>query len=280
MDLSLVICTRNRGPYLLQTLRSLAELRDAADWELVVVNNGSTDDTGEIIERFRPRFGRPLAVVDEPRPGLGRARNSGWRRTRGRVVAFTDDDCYPAHDYLRKILECFEGNDIGFVGGMVLLHDPTDYPITIQTLDRPVDLQPGEYVPAGLIQGANFAFLRSALEAVGGFDDRMGAGTPFACEDVDILARLLGRGIKGAYSPRPLVYHHHRRKTDEEASRLSRAYDYGRGAYFAKCLLDPALRKVYAKQFYWQFRGQGFSRNARVVAGAAHFLLSSLFAPR
>src|SRR3546814_9709199 len=65
-----------------------------------------------------------------------------------------------------------------------------------------------------------------------------GAGTPFACEDVDALARAAAAGWRGAYDPRPLVYHHHGRKTREDALRLRRVYDTARGAYYAKCIMD------------------------------------------
>jgi glycosyltransferase involved in cell wall biosynthesis len=252
-------------------------LQDVSDWQLVVVDNGSTDDTGEILNRFRQQFKRPFEIVNEPKAGLGRARNAGWRMSCGRVVAFTDDDCYPAQDYCQRVLECFDGNDIGFIGGRILLYDNADCPTTIQTLDRFVELPPREFVPAGLIQGANFAFRRSALELVNGFDDRMGAGTPFACEDVDILARLSSRGVRGAYCPQPLVYHHHRRRTEAEVCKLVKTYDYGRGAYYAKCLLNPGLRRVYSKQLWKRLGSKSAITNAREVAGAVHFLFHSLF---
>jgi len=278
MDLSLVICTRNRGQYLWETLQSLTKVQGNVEWELVVVDNGSTDNTGEILNRFRRQFPHPFGIVYEPIPGLGRARNSGWRTTHGPIVAFTDDDCYPSADYFHKILECFERDEISFVGGRVLLHDQTDYPITIQMLERSMELLPGDFVTPGLIQGANFAFRRSALERVNGFDDRMGAGTPFACEDIDILARLLANGLRGIYSPRPLIYHHHRRKNVAEVSRLVKIYDHGRGAYYAKCLLSPALRKVYARNWYWQACNQSFLTTVREVLGAIHFLCRPPFA--
>ena len=276
MELSLVICTRNRSSSLRETLLSLKKIRGGLDWELVVVNNGSTDDTGEVLNRFRQEFHRPFEIINEPKPGKGRALNAGWKIARGPVIAFTDDDCYPAENWLEAILACFQRDGIGFVGGRILLHDPTDFPITIQKLDRPVELCPRDFIPAGLIQGANLAFRRTALEKVNGFDVRMGPGTPFVCEELDILARLLANGYTGAYDPRPLVYHHHRRKTAAEAASLMKIYDYGRGAYYAKCLLNPVLRKVYAKNWYWGIRNQGSLTTLREALGAINFLARSI----
>jgi glycosyltransferase involved in cell wall biosynthesis len=278
MDISLVICTRNRSKYLQEALQNLIKFQGDTDWELVVVNNGSTDDTIEALNQFGRQFFHPFEIVNEPRAGLGRARNAGWRVTHGKVVAFTDDDCLPSADYFHRILERFDNDKIDFLGGRILLYDSTDYPITIQTLDRPVTLQPGDFVPAGLIQGANFAFRRSSLESVGGFDERMGAGTPFACEDVDILARLLANGFTGAYSPHPLVYHHHRRKTALAASKLMKTYDYGRGAYYAKCLINPGLRKLCKKYWFQQARQNNALKTGREIVGAIHFMSHVLFA--
>jgi glycosyltransferase involved in cell wall biosynthesis len=241
------------------------------------VNNGSTDNTEEILEKFKQQFFRPMVIVNESKPGLGRARNAGWKKARGNVIVFTDDDCYPAQDYFDRILECFENDDIYFIGGRILLYDPEDLPLTIQVFDRRKELYPGDFISAGLIQGANFAFRRLALINVDGFEETMGAGTPFACEDVEILARLLRNGYRGAYDPRPLIYHHHRRKTEAEAIKLSKSYDYGRGAYYAKCILDNKLRYLYAKHWYWSIRSKPRERSVREIKGAIHFILNKCF---
>ncbi len=252
-----MICTRNRAPQLAACLESLLRQHCQAAWQIVIVDNGSTDDTQAAIEKYRSKLTCEIKSIIELKPGLGRARNKGWKAADGEFISFTDDDCYPAEDYLDAMLSCFEREAIGFVGGRVLLHDPTDFPCTIQTLDRPVQLHPGDFIPPGVIHGANFAFRRTALEKVNGFDDRMGAGTPFACEDVDILARLLANGITGIYDPRPLVYHHHGRKTAAEAASLGKTYDHGVGAYYAKCMLNPVLRKMLAKNWCLRIRNQG-----------------------
>ena len=77
MDLSLIISTRNRSDSLLRTLDSLCRMESSFDWELVVVDNGSTDDTPKLLRRFSDRSGLNVVLVTEPTPGLANARNAG-----------------------------------------------------------------------------------------------------------------------------------------------------------------------------------------------------------
>jgi glycosyltransferase involved in cell wall biosynthesis len=271
MKLSLVICTRNRASQLTDTLRSVTRLQYSAPWELVVVDNASNDETQNVIKSFRE--GLPIKTVIEPHAGLGRARNRGWAMSRGDIVAFTDDDCYPAPDFLSSVLLCFgEDPRLGFIGGRILLHDPEDEPVTIQERACRLEILPGEFMAPGLIQGANLACRRAALESVGGFDERFGAGAFFACEDIDVVARMSARGWHGAYDPRPLVYHHHRRKADAAVA-LMKLYDRARGAYYVKCILNPKLRKLYLWKWCKILLGQPYRKTARELAAAAEFLV-------
>jgi glycosyltransferase involved in cell wall biosynthesis len=272
MQLSLVICTRNRAAQLPQSLESLTRLRYPVPWELVIVDNGSEDETQEVLRNYDK--GLLLKIVIEPQAGLGKAHNRGWSVSQGDIIAFTDDDCYPTDDFLSSVARCFEEDHrLGFIGGRILLHDPKDYRITIQEKSDRQDFRPGDFLPTGLIQGANFACRRTALESVNGFDERFGPGAVFNCEEVDVMARMLARGWHGAYDPRPLVYHHHRRRTELEASRLIRQYDRGRGAYYSKCILNPKLRTVYLRNWYREICRQGRRTTARELAAAAEFLV-------
>ena len=275
VQLSLVISTRNRAAQLRRCLNSLLLLDSARPWEIVIVDNGSSDDTAEVIEEFRGRSPCPLIAVFVPQPGLGRARNHGWRAASGEVVAFTDDDCYPDAHFVSAVAAAFAAQPgLGFLGGRIRLYDPTDYPITVQENPQGIDLPPRRFIPAGLIQGANFALRRSALEAIGGFDPLFGAGALFPCEDVDVIARASAAGWRGAYDPTPVVYHHHGRKTREEAGRLMRQYDHGRGAYYAKCLLNRVLRRSTLKHWCRQVPYQSPACTWRELRAACQYLLA------
>lgn len=274
MEVSLVICTRDRAPRLRQCLESLRRLSAPFPWEVVIVDNGSSDETSAVIAEFAASSSRPVVSVVEPAVGASRGRNAGWKASSGAILAFIDDDCYPAEDFLTSLHACFaEDARLGFVGGRVLLFDPTDFPITIQVSEIRHTFEPGSFIPAGTIHGANLSFRREAMAAVGGFDPRLGAGTRFPCEDVDAMARVSGAQWLGIYDPRPLVLHHHGRKGSDSAVLLRSWYNRGRGAYYAKSLLNPTLRKRYFKEWFTRMRWQPKGRTVQEVAGAVDFLL-------
>ena len=275
MKLSLVICTRNRAPQLAETLKTLDRLTGSMTWELVLVDNGSTDDTQEVMRSYDSPVSKRIVI--EPLRGSGHARNAGWKAARGEVVVYIDDDCYPAPDFLAMMAKAFDENPaLGFVGGRVLLFDPTDYPITIQTREYRLEIRPGDFVQAGQIHGASMGLRRAALLEVGGFDNRFGPGAFFVCEDTDIQACLAAAGWYGAYDPRPVVYHHHRRKTKTEAARLMRTYDRGRGAYYAKWITNSATRRVYLKNWLLAMRYQPIRTTLRELRAASEFVIRSL----
>ncbi len=274
VELSLVIATRNRSGSLVRTLQSLMAHEARSTWELVIVDNGSTDDTRIVAEDFTARFPHSLRMVYEPKPGLGNARNAGWRAACAPIVAFTDDDCYPSPGHVDAIVQCFaEDQSLGYIGGRILLFDDTDYRITVQYSTKRAFFPPRSFIEPGIIQGCNFACRRMALADVGGFDPWFGPGARYNAEEVDLLARLSAKGWAGAYDPRPMVYHHHGRKAQAEVSRLMKSYDSGRGAYYVKCILDPRLRATYLKNWYWRIRRQKWRTTIREISAGITFLL-------
>src|SRR5262245_29963273 len=140
-----------------------------------------------------------------------------------------------------------------------------------------VEMPPRSFVLAGALKGANLSFRREALQAIGGFDPALGAGTPFPCEDVDAVAGVLWAGFSGRFDPRPTVQHHHRRRLPG-VSRLPAGYARGRGAYYAKFLLRPECRSIYMIGWLNEVRGNldGASpgRLFRELRAGAAYLLS------
>lgn len=266
MDVSLVICTRNRAKLLAEALPYLTRLKTEAAWEIVFVNNGSSDATGETLAAFTGSSGLDARVLDEPRPGLASARNAGWRRARGRLVAFTDDDCYPAPDYLDQVRACFAEADLGYLGGRVLLFDHDDYPVTIKVSEERENFPPRSFLPAGAVHGANLAVRRDVLERTGGFDERLGIGAQCeSAEDIDLVARASALGFHGAYDPRPVVFHHHRRRRPEELRRLLAHYDIGRGAFYAKAVMQRGTRGPYLLPVFRRIAGNIRRRDFAVM---------------
>jgi glycosyltransferase involved in cell wall biosynthesis len=268
-DLSLMICTRNRAARLAQSLKRVSAIQSRLRWELIVVDNGSTDTTNTVVAEFAAVTDRPVQFVIEGGRGVSVAKNAGWRTTRSEIVVSIDDDCYPAEDYLDSVFECFSSDPkLGFLGGRILLYDPTDRRVTIQESLKPLFLPPGSFIRPGLIQGANVAYRRPALVEVGGFDPWFGAGAYYSGDELELMARISAAGWNGAYDPKPLVYHHHGRKTAKDEWHLMRWYDRGRGAYYAKCILNKEMRSIYFKNWMLTRRQNSWKTTAlEIVAG-------------
>jgi glycosyltransferase involved in cell wall biosynthesis len=185
-DLSLLICTRNRAAQLAQTLKRVLAIQSQLKWELIVVDNGATDRTCGVVAEYAAASEHPVQMIIERGRGVSRAKNAGWRASRSAIVVCIDDDCYPEENYLDSIFECFSNDPrLGFVGGRILLHDPTDRRITIQESLEPLSFPFGGFVQPGFIQGANVAYRRAALAEVGGFDPWFGAGALYSGDEVE-----------------------------------------------------------------------------------------------
>lgn len=270
---SIIICTRNRAGRLPQTLDALAHIRTRHPWELILVDNASTDATADVI-RTAPIPVRHLLCE---RIGLGAARDLGWRHAEGGIVSFTDDDCYLQPDFVDMIVTVFEERpDLGCVGGRVLQHNPAHARCTIKESDVPEEFPAYRFLRAGAIHGANVSFRRRVLEVIDGFDSELGTGTVFKSgEDTDVVAASIWAGFPARYDPRPTVRHDHGRLA-HEVPKLRAGYDTGRGAYYAKYIARPGSRMCYLKS-WWHLRksstyGTDLAALGRELRGAAVYL--------
>ncbi|HEX9659394.1 MAG TPA: glycosyltransferase, partial [Rhodothermales bacterium] len=198
--ISVVVCSYNGAATITDTLRALQSL-DYPDYEVIVVNDGSSDHTEQVARAFK------FQVVTTPNAGLSSARNEGIRQATGEIVAFIDDDAYPDPHWLRYVARVLTTRDVCGVGGPNLL-PPED-----GTLAECISHAPGgpchvletdelaEHIP-----GCNMAFRKSVLETVEGFDPQFQA----AGDDVDLCWRLLDRGWKIGFHPSAVVWHHRR----------------------------------------------------------------------
>lgn len=227
---SVVVPTRDRPGLLAACLDALGAALRPGD-ELVVVDSDSTESAEEIADLAR-RAGAHL--VRSPRRGASLARNLGARAASHDLVAFTDDDCLVSPEWVSTISADFARRaSLGFLTGRVVSDQPAGPGVSIQDDDEPRDLLPGDD-PMGFGHGANTACRRSAFLAVGGFDERLGAGGPLhAAEDKDLYWRLLRAGWRGAYVPTAVVVHRQWR-TRREVVALRFRYGVGSGAFAVK----------------------------------------------
>jgi glycosyltransferase involved in cell wall biosynthesis len=216
MTVAVVIPTRDRPAHLAACLSAVrSELQP--DDELLVVDSASSTPV---------RCDAPVHRV--PVPGASRARNAGWRGTSAPVVVFLDDDVQVAPGWRSALTAALDG--VALVCGRVAV------PPSQVGAERPVAVTPD--VPEQLLDGtsalrgvsANLAVRRSALEASGGFDERLGPGTwSHAGEDLELLDRLLAAGHPGRYAPDVLAFHDQWRSR-RQLLRLDFGYGVGAGA--------------------------------------------------
>jgi glycosyltransferase involved in cell wall biosynthesis len=239
MDISLIICTRDRCRQLARCLEAVQRINFARAWELIIVDNGSVDETPSIVREFVSSGGLSAVHIFESKPGKSHALNAALEKARGDILAFTDDDCYPSPDFLRAIWSVFEDPSVDYMVGRVMLHDPTDHPIAVNESMTPVTYRGRSFLSGGLgfFGGANMAFRRHVLVNIGGFDPIFGPGSRFTyAEDLDVVARASAMGCEGRYCPDVVVRHHHQRKKSD-APAVWKACGIGMGAYHMKLLL-------------------------------------------
>lgn len=213
---SVVVCTRNRSTLLASACRSALEQRlPGQRWELVIVDNNSTDDTLEIARTVETEFPERVRVVQEPELGLSAARNAGIREAQGDIIVFLDDDAFPNAGWLRAVVDEFRTDDVQCVGGPI---DPIiqgelpswflgrflPYLSAWDLGEKGRELTYDEYP-----RGANIGFRREALEASGGFCTDLGrkGKSLLSCEEIDVCLQIERLGGRIVYVPRARVRH-------------------------------------------------------------------------
>jgi GT2 family glycosyltransferase len=252
--MSVVVCTYNGARTIRDCFEALRRL-DYPDFEVIVVNDGSSDATLAIAQQSGFR------VISGRNHGLSHARNVGLHAASGEIVAYTDDDAYPDPDWLRYLAAGFMGSTHVGIGGPNI-PPPGDGLIAESVANAPggpihvlLSDTEAEHIP-----GCNMAFRRDALLAIGGFDPQFRT----AGDDVDVCWRLRERGWTLGFHPGAVVWHHRRNSV--------RAYwkqqtGYGR----AEALLERKWPEKYnpAGHVTWAGRLYGLGLTAAIPARRA-----------
>jgi glycosyltransferase involved in cell wall biosynthesis len=294
--IDVLVCTRNRPRGLDRALAALSQQR-YPDYRVVVVDNGPDPDTREVAVRYHATY------VIEPKPGLDWARNRGLEEARAPIVAFTDDDARADPRWLAGIAAGFaSGSGVEVVTGCIV---PDELETRAQQLfedvyrgmrlgfDFRLHSRRGRsltYHTHLLGAGVNMAFRREALDAIGGFDPALDAGTRTGgAGDLDAFQRIVARGGAIVYRPDAIVRHTHRRTMRELRKQM---FDNGSGygaAHWAAFRRAQGLERLRVGAWAWRWyrwearavaralvrrRGLPFSLRVRELAG---FTLGPLF---
>jgi GT2 family glycosyltransferase len=248
--ISVVVCSYNGEGTIRECLEGLASL-DYPDFEVIVVDDGSTDTTASIAAEYGFR------VISTENRGLSSARNTGLEATTGEIVAYTDDDACPDPHWLTYLAATFMTTSYVGVGGPniaprgqgliadCVTHAPGG-PAHVLLSDRDA-----EHIP-----GCNMAFRKEALQAIGGFDPQFRA----AGDDVDVCWRLQEKGWKLGFSPAAMVWH---RRRNSVRAYWKQQVGYGK----AEALLERKWPEKYNSSGHLSWTGRLYGRGLTAPLG-------------
>jgi O-antigen biosynthesis protein len=237
--ISVVVCTHNGGRTIAECLEGVSRLA-YPDYEVIVVDDGSSDETADIVKKYDVR------LIRTANHGLSSARNTGMRAASGEIIAYLDDDAWPDPHWLSYLAHTFRTTDHAGVGGPNLV-PPDDGPVAQCVGNAPggpthvlLSDRTAEHLP-----GCNIAFRRERLLAVGGFDVQF----RIAGDDVDVCWRLQEQGHTLGFHPAAVVWHHRR---NSAKAYLKQQLNYGR----AEALLEAKWPDKYNAVGHITWRGR------------------------
>ena len=244
IEVSVVVCTYNRSALVTRALESLlAQEADASTYEVIVVDNNSTDDTRAVVKSMMARSRCELRYIFEGKQGLSYARNAGIAQARAPIITFTDDDVNATPFWVSQIKRAFDQHpEVDYIGGKVL-------PLW-NKVKPPAWLTRHHWAPLALTDygdqevyvdrhnaicliGANLSVRRSVFERVGLFASEFQRvkHSIGSIEDHEFQIRVWQAGLRGLYVPEVVV------ETEVQADRLTKAYHRrwhrGNGEYYA-----------------------------------------------
>lgn len=238
---TVILCTYNRCASLARALESLAAsiVPKTFEWEVLVVDNNSSDRTRKVAESFSLRYPGRFRYIFEPLQGLSQARNTGIREASGEILAFVDDDVTVEPTWLENLTTVLHDGNWAGSGGRVLPERSFEPPPWL-AIDGPISLlgplcahfdqgdSPGELkTPA---HGANMAFRSEMFEKYGNFRSDLGrcSNNLMSNEDTEFGHRLITGGEPLYYAPSATVYHEIHEDRIRKEFFLSWWFDFGR----------------------------------------------------
>lgn len=236
--LTIIFATYNGVDTVGRMLRRFCELNlPPVEFEILMVNNGSTDSTVEVAQAFIDRL--PLKILHENKRGKNRALNHGIAFAKGDLLLFTDDDVLPDKDWLIRVWECSEANkQVDLFGGRILpcwdANPSADFlgsvPLTAAYGITPAELPEGP-IPAGAIWGANMFVRKRIFEKGFRFDENVGPGPGnyVMGSEVEFNMRMASLGYSSWYCPGAVVQHIILPHETTKKWLMRRAFKFGKG---------------------------------------------------
>lgn len=212
---SVAICTANRAAQLEETLTALHQVLDTGTCEILVIDNGSVDETPALLRSIAANYPHPLRAMREDRVGLSAARNRAVREAQGEILLFLDDDAIPRPGWIRPYLEAFREPTVLAAGGPVepVFDGPLPEWLDERFLPYLSAWERGENVSRlkynELPRGANMGFRRSGFAVFGDFLEQLGrrGSSLRSCEEIEYCVRLERGGAGILYLPDASVRH-------------------------------------------------------------------------
>lgn len=197
MRATIQLCTYNRAALLERVLDACFEQTvPEGAYEVVLVDDGSTDATSAFIERARLRAGCAFTVITQPNSGLAAGRNAGIARANGERIIFIDDDVLPLPNFVEEHLRTHASHPLSIVrGGAISVESFDDLPPPIWSIK--------DY-SGNFFWTTNVSVPLATIRAVGAFDESF---SEYGWEDIDVGLRLRSAGVKAFFNPKALVYH-------------------------------------------------------------------------
>jgi len=209
---SIQLCTFNRAALLERVLDACFEQTVPEHaYEVVLVNDGSSDDTPAVIERARRRANCAFVVVDQPNSGLAKGRNAGIARASGERIVFIDDDVLPLPNFVEEHLRSHASYPQAIVrGGAINVENFDELPPPVWSIKD----YSGNY-----FWTTNVSAPLKTMRAIGGFNESF---SEYGWEDIDVGLRLRARGTRAMFNPKALVYHFKPRPRSGDVEKMLR----------------------------------------------------------
>jgi GT2 family glycosyltransferase len=243
---TVIVCTKNRPQFLPDCLRTVdADL--GADDDAIVVEDGDSGAAATM-----PELAKRWLHLREPDHWKTWSMNRGIERATGDVILFTDDECRIPEGWIDGMVAAFDDPGVGIafgpVDGMTHIEGTQPHP--------PLPPGPAPFVPWVFSHGASMAVRRSAIEAIGGFDERLGPGRPTGTgEEPDVILRMAEAGWSCAIAPAPTVQHVEWRDDSETFETLMR-YERGSGAWLGVAIRRTGWRQTKMFLLRLQYQAQ------------------------